>query len=105
MASPATLRYPLRDIKLLFVNDNERKCTYWMHPLINSGSAKLADMVRHFRPDCQIPNSPIYWQVYRRIKRLAALGYVEILSGKSGDYGEQPGLWCAPTGQYITLPL
>jgi hypothetical protein len=103
MASPATLRYPLRDIKLLFVNDKERMCTYWLHPLINSGSAKLADMVRHFRPDCQIPNSPIYWQVYRRIKRLAALGYVEILSGKSGDYGEQPGIWCAPTGRYITL--
>jgi hypothetical protein len=103
MSSPVTVKYPLRDIKLLFVNDAERKCTYWMHPLINSGSAKVADMVRQFRPDCKIPDSPIYWQVYRRVKRLAALHYVEIKSGKSGDYGEQPGLWCVPTGQYITL--
>jgi len=60
-------------------------------------------MVRHFRPDCQIPDSPVYWQTYRRVKRLAALGYVTITDGKSGDYGEQPGIWCAPTGQYITL--
>lgn len=53
-------------------------CTYWLHPLINSGSIKLVDMVRKFRPDVKIPDSPIYWQVYRRVKRLAAMGYVKL---------------------------
>jgi hypothetical protein len=78
MSSPATVQYPLRDIKLLFVNDRERQCTYWMHPLINSGSVKLVDMVKKFRPDAAIPDSPIYWQVYRHCKALAKAGYVRL---------------------------
>lgn len=78
MSSPATVRYPLRDIKLLLINDSEQKCSYWMHPLINRGAIKLADLVRHFRPDAKIPDDPIYWQIYRRCKALARLGYVKL---------------------------
>ena len=76
--SPATVRYPLKDIKLLSVNDKERKCTYWMYPLINHGSVRLADMVRKFRPDAKIPSDPIYHQVLRHCKALARLGYVRL---------------------------
>ncbi len=76
--SPATVRYPSKDIKLLFVEDKEQKCTYWLHPLINTGSVKLVDIVRKFKPDCQIPDDPVYWKVYRHIKRLEALEYVEL---------------------------
>jgi hypothetical protein len=76
--SPATLGYPFKDIKLLFVNDKENNCTYWLKPALYSGQVKLADLVRKFRPGCKIPDDPIYWQVYRRIRRLAELGYVRI---------------------------
>lgn len=41
--------------------------------------------------------------MYRRIKRLAALGYLTLKIGKSGDYGESPGIWCRPTVQLFTL--
>ncbi len=76
--SPATVRYPLRDIKLLLVNDNERKCTYWMYPLINSGSVRLVDMVRKFRPDEKIPSGAVYTQAYKKCKALERLGYVRL---------------------------
>jgi len=76
--SPATSGYPLKDIKLLSVNDRDQKCTYWMYPLINSGSIKLVDIVRKFKPDVKIPDDPIYWQVYRHCKALARLGYVRL---------------------------
>jgi len=85
--SPATVRYPLKDIKLLFVNDKEKSCTYWMYPLINSGSVRLVDMVRKFRPDAQIPDSPVYWQVYRHCKALERLGYVKIEKREKVDWG------------------
>ncbi len=78
MSSPATVRYPLRDIKLLSINDSEQKCSYWMYPLINRGAVRIADIVHHFKPGCSIPADPIYWQVYRRCKALARLGYVKL---------------------------
>lgn len=84
--SPATVRYPLKDIKLLFVNDKEKSCTYWMYSLINRGSVRLADMVRKFRPDAKIPDSPVYWQVYRHCKALERLGYVKIEKREKVDW-------------------
>lgn len=86
MTAPATLRYPHRDIKLLFVSDNENKCTYWLKPALWRGPFKLADLVRQFRPGCKIPDDPIYWQVYRRVKRLAALGYVRLEKRERVDW-------------------
>lgn len=76
--SPATVRYPLKDNKLFFVNDNAAQCTYWIYPLINTGRVKLIDIVRKCKPGCRIPDDPIYWKVYRRVKALARLGYVTI---------------------------
>ncbi|MFA4928255.1 MAG: hypothetical protein WC558_07045 [Patulibacter sp.] len=35
-------------------------------------------MVRKFQPDAKIPDSPIYWQVYRHCKALAKAGYVRL---------------------------
>jgi hypothetical protein len=75
--SPATLGYPLKDIKLLLVNDNDQKCSYWMYPLINSGSVKLVDMVRKFDPSAPYPGS-FQSKVYKHCKALARLGYVRL---------------------------
>ena len=57
-----------------------------MYPLINSGSVRLADMVRKFRPDAEIPDHPVYWQVYRHCKALARLGYVRIEKREKVDW-------------------
>jgi hypothetical protein len=101
--SPATLRSPSRDIKLLFINDRKRKCTYWLHPYINSGIANLAAVFYRFVPKGKVGSDPIYTLIYRAFKRLARLGYVKLSKGKSGDMGEQPGIWCVPTDLYVTL--
>lgn len=77
MNAPATVEYPLRDIKLLLVPDDEQKCTHWLLPAIWKGRVKLTDLVRKIRPGCKIPDDPVYWKVYRRIKRLEQLGYVK----------------------------
>jgi len=76
--SPATVQYPHRDIKLFFVSDDEQKCTFWLLPQIWKGPVRIVDLVRKIKPDCKIPEDPIYWKVYRRIKRLAMLGYVTL---------------------------
>jgi hypothetical protein len=101
--SPATVRYPSRDIKLLLVNDRKRKCSYWLHPLINSGNANLASVFYKFLPKGEVGSDPVYFQIYRHFKALERLGYVRLSKGKSGDMGEQPGIWCVPTDLYITL--
>lgn len=75
--SPATLGYPLKDIKLLLVNDREKNCSYWMYPLINRGSIRLVDMVRKFDPDAPIPGT-LYSQVYKHCKGLVRCGYVTL---------------------------
>jgi hypothetical protein len=76
--SPATVRYPSRDIKLLFISDRQTKTKIPLYPFIRTGSLKISDIVRRIRPNCQIPGDPIYWKVYRKIKALAALGYVTL---------------------------
>lgn len=103
--TPATIRSLSRDIKLLFINDRKRKCTYWLHPFINSGIANLAAVFYRFVPKGRVGSDPIYTLIYRSFKRLARLGYVKLSKGKSGDMGEQPGIWCVPTDLYVTLDL
>lgn len=76
--SPALVEYPLRDIKLFFVNDKVNQCTYWLKPAIYSRSIKLTDLVRKCKPGCKIPDDPLYWNIYRRVKRLEKLGYVTL---------------------------
>lgn len=76
--SPATLGYPHKDIKLLFVNDTEDKCTYWLKPVLYQGTSRLVDIVRKFKPGLRIPDTSFYPKVRRHIQRLAALGYVKI---------------------------
>lgn len=101
--SPALVNFPFRDIKLLLVSDEDLKCSYWIHPFINSGSANLPAIVRHFKPLVSIPEDPLYWRIYRRIKSLEAKGYIKTTIGKSGDYGEALSIWIVPTDQYFTL--
>lgn len=101
--SPATVRCPQKDIKLLLVNDRKRQCTYWLHPFINSGNANLAAVFYKFFPKGEVGTDPVYFQIYRHFRALEGLGYVRLVKGKSGDMGEQPGIWCVPTDYYVTL--
>jgi hypothetical protein len=70
----------------LLVSDKDQKCSYWIHPLINSGSKTLAEIVRKFKPDIKIPEDPLYWKVYRKLKNLAKLGYVKLDRRKIIDW-------------------
>lgn len=49
-----------------------------MHPLINSGSVRVVDIVRKFSPDCKIPDDPLYHQVRRHLQALQRLGYIKL---------------------------
>lgn len=101
--TPTTVRYPLKDIKYLYINDRKRKCTYWLYPSINSGFAKLADVFHKFLPTATVGKDPVYHQFLRRANTLQTLGYVKLSKGKSGDMGEQPGIWITPTEQLFAL--
>jgi hypothetical protein len=77
--SLATVRSPLRDIKLLFIEDKKRKCTYAMFPLINSGSTTISDIFHKFLPDSKIRGAdPIYTTIRRNLKKLADRGYIKL---------------------------
>lgn len=55
-------------------------------PLIVRGKFTLADITRRFRPSCKIPNSPEYWIIYHKMKRLQEMGYVTLDRRSSVDW-------------------
>ncbi|MFA4859174.1 hypothetical protein [Methanoregula sp.] len=82
--SPATLGYPLRDIKLLLLKG--KKNTIDLYPYIKTGEWKISDIVRDIKPGCEIPKDPLYWRVYRRITRLAKLEYIKLEKRERVDW-------------------
>jgi hypothetical protein len=77
--SPARVHSLSKDINLLFIEDKKQKCTYSMHPLINSGTAKISDIFNKFLPGSKIEGSnPVYSKIYKNLRRLADRGYIKL---------------------------
>jgi hypothetical protein len=75
--SPATVRSPSENIKLLTITERGTNKVFDLTPLLVRGKFSIADITRRFKPGCSIP-SPDYWIIYHKIKRLQELGYITL---------------------------